>query len=1227
MPNSTIDYNSNNFNLTDWDLTLPVNATGGTSGTGATVTSLTDYASPYFYGNPDGSMTFAAPVSGATTAATFGTGSGLNEQGTAGWTLSTGGTMSATLAVNSVPTLTSGAEGSVIVGQLMVQNSNEALIQIYYDAGKIYFKNTLYNGHQDTYQFHDAAGKTPVIGLNQTFSYVIEAQGSTLTAKIIVGGDTYTSVTSIDSSWGHLPLYFKAGVFDGESATSGTSLPQATGAGQTTFYGLDMSHIAGDGLGGVQAPVAGSDSFTGAENQAVTGNVLANDTGPGGLALSVAPQTLMTAHGGTVVENSSGSFTYTPAANFTGTDSFNYTLTDGSGLTSMGAVDVVVKAPQTTTLLPPVAVTETFTGAENQPLTGNVLTNDSDPNGLTLSLAPETLTTAHGGTVVENANGSFTYTPAAGYVGADSFTYTVQDSGGATATGTENVGITPSAGYSLVFDPSFATLSLESSLNKGGTWDTTYPYATPGSAAFSGRTLPSNNEAEFYSDPTVGVNPFSVGNGVLTITAAPATAQMLATEAAANNGATLPYTSGLLTTYTSFAQTYGLYEVTAKLPAGQGLWPALWLLPANMSWPPEIDLLEEIGNQPTTDYMTLHSKTNGTIGITYQVPMTTGFHTYAVDWEPNTITFYVDGKQVGQEATPADMHQAMYFLMNLAVGGAGSWPGAPNSATAFPAQMEISSVQVYASPNTIADYNTVGVQATTGTVTAPPPPSAPPAANPDSFTGTENHAVTGNVLTNDTDPNGLALSVTAGTFATAHGGSVVMNANGTFTYTPAANFTGTDSFTYTLNDSAGLTATGTATLGIAAASLSPPVAAPDSFTGAENHVITGNVLTNDTDQNGLALSVAPGTFATAHGGILLISADGSFTYTPAAGFAGTDSVYYTLSDSAGLKSSGLVTLTVDAPPVAAPDSFTGTENHAITGDVLMNDTDPNGLALHVTAGIFASAHGGTVVENADGTFTYTPAANFIGTDSFTYTLNDSAGLTATGTATVAVNPPPVNPIAQTDIWTGMENLPMFGNVLANNGNGPDSDPGGLSLSVKPETLTTAHGATVTEASDGTFTYAPKAGFTGTDSFTYTGQDSAGHTSTGTVNVTIEPPATTGETITFGYGSNMLYGASGGHDTFVFKAANLGSGADTIRGFSAANGDKIDISDVLSGHYNPAASAAVSNFVNVVTSGHNSIVEVDLSGHAGAAGWTQVVAIFSEPNLNEQTLISHGNLVV
>ena len=586
---------------------------------------------------------------------------------------------------------------------------------------------------------------------------------------------------------------------------------------------------------------------------------------------------------------------------------------------------------------------------------------------------------------------------------------------------------------------------------------------------------------------------------------------MLATEAAANGGKTLPYTSGMLTTYSSFAQTYGLYEITAKMPGGQGLWPALWMLPTSGAWPPEIDILEEIGNQPTTDYMTLHTGTGNTaIGATTQVAMTTGSHTYAVDWEPVNITFYVDGKQVVQYATPADMHQSMYLIMNLAVGGVGSWPGAPNSSTVIPAQMQISSVQVYASPNTIADHNKVGVQ-TTPTPTPPPPPPAnmPPVAKPDDFTGEKNHTVTGNVLVNnghgaDTDPNGLALSLVAATVTTARGGTVVENDDGTFIYTPATGFSGTDTFNYSLKDTAGLTAT------------------------------------------------------------------------------------------------GIATITVNAPPVAQPDNFTGTQNHAVTGNVLLNnghgaDTDPNGLALSVTPATLTTAHG-SVVENADGSFTYTPATDFSGTDTFNYTLKDAAGLTATGTATIAVAPTSTAPVIQgTSNGETLNANQKIGTIIYGNG-GYDNIYGHDGN----DTLYGGHG--------------------NSKIYGYYGND----TLYGGVGDDILNGGPGNDTLIAGYGSDQLAGGTGA-DTFAFLAANLSSGTDKITDFSVSQGDKIDISDVLSGHYN-AATDALANFVDIVNSGTGSLLEVDLTGHAGASGWSPV-ALLNGYNLDEQLLALHGNLVV
>ena len=455
---STTIYNSDNFDLSDWNLALPIDSSGGTSGNDAvTISNLTNFTSPYFYANLDGSMTFMAPVAGATTQSSYGTRSELRELNPDGtpafWNLSQGGTMSATLEVNQLPTLLDGSQGKVIIGQ--IHGSSHELIRLYDDAGKIYFKNDnpASNYSSQTFQLTDAAGKHPVAALNQQFSYSIDAHGSTLTVKVYIGNDVYTSVTNINPEWQTDTLYFKAGVYNGDTAIPNVGLMQATGTGQTTFHGLDMSHTLGDGLGGLplNAPVAQADDFTGQENTVITGNLLSDnghgkDSGPAGDTLRIAASTIKTAHGGTVVENANGSFTYTPAAGFAGADSFTYTLKDGTGQTSTGTATIDVGCVSMKT---PIAQADTFSGQENQAIRGNLMADnghgtDTDPNGLALSVTSATLTTAHGGAVVENVDGTFTYMPAANFTGTDSFNYTLKDSAGLTSTGTANITVTAS---------------------------------------------------------------------------------------------------------------------------------------------------------------------------------------------------------------------------------------------------------------------------------------------------------------------------------------------------------------------------------------------------------------------------------------------------------------------------------------------------------------------------------------------------------------------------------------------------------------------------------------------------------------------------------------------------------------------------------------------------------------------------------------------------------------
>ena len=242
----------------------------------------------------------------------------------------------------------------------------------------------------------------------------------------------------------------------------------------------------------------------------------------------------------------------------------------------------------------------------------------------------------------------------------------------------------PPEGMRLVFEDSFARLDLRGPAHPDGRWDTKFH--------FGGRTLATNGELELYVDPEflgLGLNPFSSDGGPLAITADRTPAGLQGKLAGQ------PYVSGLLTTEHSFAQTYGYFEIRARLPAGKGLWPAFWLLPLSRAWPPEIDIFEVLGDNPRRLYMTVHSTMAKTMGFEASVADTSAdFHDYGVLWTKERIAWYFDGRQMAEAPTPADLHQPMYLLVNLAVGG--RWPGPPDSETRFPATMRVARVRAFA---------------------------------------------------------------------------------------------------------------------------------------------------------------------------------------------------------------------------------------------------------------------------------------------------------------------------------------------------------------------------------------------------------------------------------------------------------------------------------------------------------------------------------------------------
>lgn len=216
-------------------------------------------------------------------------------------------------------------------------------------------------------------------------------------------------------------------------------------------------------------------------------------------------------------------------------------------------------------------------------------------------------------------------------------------------------------------------------------WSTAFPWGA--------RNL-GQGELEAYASPQNRLNPFSTDTAGLTITAR----RIPPAWRSAFGGR--EYASGLLTSYRLFRQRYGYFEIRARFPAGKGLWPAFWLAPANLSWPPEIDVVEMLGNRPDRLNVTLHRRDrrggDRPTGFVVTVPnMTHRFHTYGALWTPHYVAWYFDGHRVA--FTRADrVRTPMYLLVNLAVGG--DWGGDPDAATKFPARMVVAYVRAFRLP-------------------------------------------------------------------------------------------------------------------------------------------------------------------------------------------------------------------------------------------------------------------------------------------------------------------------------------------------------------------------------------------------------------------------------------------------------------------------------------------------------------------------------------------------
>ena len=349
-------------------------------------------------------------------------------------------------------------------------------------------------------------------------------------------------------------------------------------------------------------------------------------------------------------------------------------------------------------------------------------------------------------------------------------------------------------------------------------------------------------------------------------------------------------------------------------------------------------------------------------------------------------------------------------------------------------------------------------------------------------------------LGNDADPDGDAISATV--VSGPSSGVLFANPDGSFTYIPLPLFVGTDSFVYQISDGV---ATAQATVVISVANSAPSAVADGPYAAVEDtplSVSAPGVLANDSDADGDAMTAALVSDA-AHGAVTL-NPDGSFVYTPDPDYNGPDAFTYRASDgvaTSAITTASLTVAAVEDPPVAAPETYALSEDTVLTvaaPGVLANDTDADGDPLQAT--VLAAPTHGSLVLGLDGALSYTPAPDYHGIDTFSYTVDDGV---ASDSTTVTLSIAAVNdaPSASPDTASTAAGSPVIVDVLAN-----DTDVDGDPLTV----------VAAGPSPDGTVTiianrvrFAPNPGFSGSATFSYTASDGQA-TDLATVTVTVAP---------------------------------------------------------------------------------------------------------------------------
>ena len=747
--------------------------------------------------------------------------------------------------------------------------------------------------------------------------------------------------------------------------------------------------------------------------------------------------------------------------------------------------------------LAPVANNGSGSGFEDQPITGNVVATDADGDSLIYSVvAPP----SKGVVTLNAASGAFAYTPNANFNGSDSFQYRVNDGLVNSNTATVSLTVTPVndapvAANSAVTTPEDTPVS--GNVSATDVDNATLTYTITGEP--SRGTVVINNATTGAYTYTPGANlngsdsfTFTASDGALTSSAVVSILVTRVNDAPVANPAAASGNEDTVITG----------SVTASDIEGDPLTYSVVTPPAKGA----VTL-----NADGTFSYTPNLNINGTDSFTYKVYDGAAYSNLATvsltvtpvndapvalasaksTNEDNSVTGNVSSTDVDDVPVGADPRT--YTVTGAASNGAVVITNGSTGAYTYTPNPNFNGSDSFIF--TAKDLSGATSSAVVS-ITVVPVNDAPVASNA-AASGNEDTVIAGSVTASDIEGDTLTYSVVTGPGK----GAVTLKADGAFSYTPNANFNGSDSFTYKAYDGAAYSNLATVTLTVTPVN-DAPVAAPSAVTTAEDNSVTGNVSSTDVDD--VPVGADPRTYtvtgAASNGAVVITNGStGAYTYTPNPNFNGSDSFIFTAKDVSGATSSAVVSIDVtpvNDVPVAKNGSGSGFEDVPILGNVSASDIDGDTLNYFV---VDKSLNGAVVMNAATGAFTYTPNPDYNGTDSFTYRVNDGTANSNLATVTLTVAPVNDAPVAQPSVNVTPEDTPVGGTVTSTD---VDDVPVGIDPRTYSVTVQPAHGSVAMKAS--AYTYTPNPDFNGSDSFTFTAKDLSGATSSAVVSLTVTP---------------------------------------------------------------------------------------------------------------------------